>query len=311
MQTCAVVVVVVVVYEKDTLIIIKLSCKKIVSKWMWEEDFLFGLIIMSPKNPLPLICLLVMCCGVQLSRTEKPEPPMLQKKTWRRVNGEVGKGVPAGETLHGNLETCYNSNVPFLKSYGDNPQKTRQRMFRRTGPWDETRLCVELLKNGILNDLEKIKNPSTDCSCYEKQSSGGLSGDCGNAPSVTVDSPGCTIRCGDNVYTKVPPCPQESKPFYAPETFSKECETVLGIICRHQCNTLSQLYDIWDYRVYPPRMSQRKTDVTLDECVACLQDQDCAQRPIIHDQKGIHVIDYSAWGSVSKSALMPDRIPEQ
>ena len=116
-------------------------------------------------------------------------------------------------------------------------------------------------------------------------------------------------RC--NVYTKVPPCPQESKPFYAPETFSKECETVLGIICRHQCNTLSQLYDIWDYRVYPPRMSQRKTDVTLDECVACLQDQDCAQRPITHDQEGIHLIDYTAWGGVSKSALMPDRVPEQ
>ena len=69
--------------------------------------------------------------------------------------------------------------------------------FWRTGPWTETRLCVELLKNGILNDPGKMKNPSTDCSCYEKKSSGGASGDCGNAPSVTVDSPGCTIRCGD------------------------------------------------------------------------------------------------------------------
>ena len=237
---------------------------------------------------------------------------MLQKKTWRRQNGESDKkGVPAGETFHGNLETCYNSNIPFLKTYGDNPQKTRWRMFRRTGPWDETRLCVELLSNGILNEGSKIGNPSSDCKCYKEKSSGGLSGDCGNAPSVMNDKPGCTVRCGDNVYTRLPPCPQNpTKPFYATQTFSKECETVLGIICRHQCNTLAQLYDIWDYRVYPPRMSQRKTQVTLDECVACLQDSDCAQRPITHGQEGISGLDYMPWGRATMSALMPDRVPE-
>ena len=50
------------------------------------------------------IMIVVICCGIQLSKTEDPEPPMLQKKTWRRVNGEKGKGAGLPEKItHGNL----------------------------------------------------------------------------------------------------------------------------------------------------------------------------------------------------------------
>ena len=89
MQTCAVVVVVVVVvYEKDTLIIIKLSCKKIVSKWMWEEDFLFVFDYYESQESTPTHMFIsdVLWCPTQQdreARTSHVAEENMETSEWR------------------------------------------------------------------------------------------------------------------------------------------------------------------------------------------------------------------------------------
>lgn len=157
---------------------------------------------------------------------------------------------------HSYSETCFNANKLVLDSY------TKQtRMFKRSGPWDETRICVELLAANTLND--DIKLDIDDTSSDASSSTGG---------SASVETPGTKFRT--------------------------ECENLLGVICRRQCTILAQLYDVWDYRAWPPKIARRSSEVSLDECVACLQFSDCAQRAILRGIESSYTLDSKPWGDV-------------
>ena len=63
------------------------------------------------------------------------------------------------------------------------------------------------------------------------------------------------------------------------ETWFKECESYLGIICRRECHTLSNLFDRMDYSFYPPSSENGGVDyyLTVRDCTSCLTSNDCEQ----------------------------------
>jgi hypothetical protein len=62
-------------------------------------------------------------------------------------------------------------------------------------------------------------------------------------------------------------------------TWFKECESYLGIICRRECHTLSNLFDRMDYSFYPPNSENGGVDyyLTVRDCTSCLTSNDCEQ----------------------------------
>eukprot|EP00940_MAST-03C_sp_MAST-3C-sp2_P003461 g3461.t1 len=215
------------------------------------------------------------------------------------VTGEKPEGIKIGEKHHHSYgESCFNANKKFIETYA----KGRSRVFRKSGPWDETRICVELLADGVINDPEKIKVvDSVTCECYDSSAFLGTAGSCvgGGGKQIKVASAGCDITCGTKEYRNLPSCPpkRSSSATESPgDAFRVACEGVLGIICRRQCSILGQLFEVKDYRSWPPRRVERKTSVTLEECVACLQYSDCTQRPLTFGAEGLGVIDAGPWG---------------
>ena len=65
------------------------------------------------------------------------------------------------------------------------------------------------------------------------------------------------------------------------EIFFEKCEKYIGNICRHECHTLSNLFDRMDYTSYPPNSENGGVDYYMDkdDCSKCLTSQDCAQTP--------------------------------
>ena len=65
------------------------------------------------------------------------------------------------------------------------------------------------------------------------------------------------------------------------EMFFEKCEKYIGNICRHECHTLSNLFDRMDYTSYPPNSENGGVDYFMDkdDCSKCLTSQDCAQTP--------------------------------
>ena len=65
------------------------------------------------------------------------------------------------------------------------------------------------------------------------------------------------------------------------EIFFEKCEKYIGNICRHECHTLSNLFDRMDYTSYPPNSENGGVDYYMDkdDCSKCLTLQDCAQTP--------------------------------
>lgn len=194
-------------------------------------------------------------------------PPMLQTPyTPSTVDSTKKDGIPMGKGhRHSYSETCFNANQLVLNSY-----VKQSRMFRRSGPWDETHICVELLAANTLNDDVKLDVDETDS---RSSSSGG-----GN---TNVETTGTKFRT--------------------------ECENLLGVICRRQCTVLAQLYDVWDYRTWPPKLARRSNEVSLGECVACLQFSDCAQRPLLRGAESTYALDSKPWGdSQGARELVPE-----
>lgn len=244
--------------------------------------------------------------------TEKPSPPPSVQPPFVKTNGETGDGVSVGGKTHGYLETCYNANKLFHATYLEGG-KARSRMFRRSGPWDETRICAELLKDGVLNDKARLgATGSPRCDCYDDEiEKFGIEGRrCASTFEVNVEGNGCVVHCDSTRYADLPGCAVDGSREWTTQNFQDECEKVLGFVCRGQCVTLARLFDVWDFRIYPPRMTFRKTDVTLRECVSCLQFSDCSQRPLLMGATQSTTIDWTSWGTGIQNTLIPPRLPD-
>lgn len=195
--------------------------------------------------------------------------------------------------------TCYNGNNFITEK--DKIGLTRFAF----GSWDETHMCVELLVAGTLNDKAKLGFTAPDCSCYkdiplEPQDH------CGAGIKLEKKGEQCNVFCGAITISALPTCKPTG---YFEASFREACEKVLGAICRHECTALAGLFDIWDYRVWPPRPVPRVNDVSLEDCVACLQDGDCSQQPIVFGTENVASLDSGPWGD--PGILIPEKIPEE
>ena len=263
---------------------------------------------------LPQIFLLVVTTMFgSISRGEDPSNLILKGPYQTYSSPQKGKteGVPFGPKMnvfHSYTETCYNANNLFLNTYVKKTKTgdIRSRSFRHTGPWDETRICVELLKADVLNDpLGTSATPT--CTCYSAENMG-PSGRCEDVLKIQAGDKGCDVYCGRSVYKSLPTCTAEKeKPTW--QLFLEACEKTLGTICRKQCATMAQMYAVRDYRAWPPQWAQRRSAVTLDDCVACLSASDCAQRPITFGAEGVPDIDGMPWGREIQGELIPKKIP--